>query len=673
MWELTGLTCSSSQSQPGLAIDLAARTATIGLRAGEVVTCTFVNVVKGRIVVIKLLDDTTPGAIVDPTQIPFDFTSGWGVNFFLKHTESYTSPWLLSDRAYTVTETEGSPWQATSDCVFPDGHHVTGGASISVTPPPAADVVCTFINSLSGAVHAGSSGFWKNWRNHYTDAQFRMILAEALAGSPVYRELFDASGNLRPDVISIIDGIYSIGGGDDGQKLLMEMTSTRLNLTVSTSANPAIRALQLNDDITLHAKLNLSASTEALIRSLAPCDIPAGVRISDVLDVAEAAWNGSILAGSYRFDALGGNRGTLSGVFGEINQGTNIAISPDSVLGPIVVLDIGGPTTYTWNTDADGDGHGVLAGRAQTCTNSAPAGFAASTDDCDDAHAAVYPGAPEICDGRRNDCSAAGWPSLGGLETDDDHDGVAECGGDCNDANPAMHPGLVDLCNGIDDDCDGLVDGGDSDGDGVRNVCDNCRFAANPAQTDYDHDGFGDACDVCAAIPNPNQLDTDGDGVGDLCDNCTAAGNSHQDDVDLDGIGDACDNCPQDVNPAQSDVDHDGEGDLCDLNDGLIYITPLAGHTYGIEWQKETGYDHWNVYRGSIMALRSNKNYTQTPGTNPMAGKICGQTETYYVDLQTFNPGAAVFYLVTGVAGGVESSLGVDAYGVPRVNSNPCP
>jgi hypothetical protein len=73
------------------------------------------------------------------------------------------------------------------------------------------------------------------------------------------------------------------------------------------------------------------------------------------------------------------------------------------------------------------------------------------------------------------------------------------------------------------------------------------------------------------------------------------------------------------------------------------------------------------------MGLRSFKNYTQSPGTNPMAAKVCGQTQTYYVDLQTFNPGAAAFYLVTGVAGAVESSLGVDAYGVPRVNTNPCP
>lgn len=37
--------------------------------------------------------------------------------------------------------------------------------------------------------------------------------------------------------------------------------------------------------------------------------------------------------------------------------------------------------------------------------------------------------------------------------------------------------------------------------------------------------------------------DSDGDGVGDLCDNCKPIRNSLQEDIDGDGIGDSCDNC----------------------------------------------------------------------------------------------------------------------------------
>jgi hypothetical protein len=32
--------------------------------------------------------------------------------------------------------------------------------------------------------------------------------------------------------------------------------------------------------------------------------------------------------------------------------------------------------------------------------------------DCDDSRSAVHPGAPQVCDGFNNDCSAPGWPAV---------------------------------------------------------------------------------------------------------------------------------------------------------------------------------------------------------------------------------------------------------------------
>lgn len=58
---------------------------------------------------------------------------------------------------------------------------------------------------------------------------------------------------------------------------------------------------------------------------------------------------------------------------------------------------------------------------------------------------------------------------------------------------------------------------GDSDGDGVLDIDDNCVSVPNPGQEDADGDGRGDACDNCPAVPNSSQLDTDEDGVGDAC------------------------------------------------------------------------------------------------------------------------------------------------------------
>jgi len=192
------------------------------------------------------------------------------------------------------------------------------------------------------------------------------------------------------------------------------------------------------------------------------------------------------------------------------------------------------------------------------------------------------------------------------------HDGSIPAGyvvdaTDCDDANPIVHPNAVEICDGIDDNCNGVIDenasGVDSDGDGVRNVCDNCFL---------DH------------------------------------------------------------NPNQSDFDDDGVGDTCDLNDGLIYIRGTADPSY-IGWQQEQGPTSWNLYAGDLNALRATGVYAQAPGSNPLADRQCGLTELWGTNWVIPAEGAVEFLLVTGVAGGVESNLGVNSAGVPRANANPCP
>jgi hypothetical protein len=62
-----------------------------------------------------------------------------------------------------------------------------------------------------------------------------------------------------------------------------------------------------------------------------------------------------------------------------------------------------------------------------------------SCEDCDDARAATFPGATQVCDSFNNDCNNVNWPLLTGTnEVDQDADGFTVCVGDCNDANNAV-------------------------------------------------------------------------------------------------------------------------------------------------------------------------------------------------------------------------------------------
>ncbi len=125
----------------------------------------------------------------------------------------------------------------------------------------------------------------------------------------------------------------------------------------------------------------------------------------------------------------------------------------------------------TFYADADNDTYGDLSTTASACT--APAGYVSNSSDCNDASAAVNPGATETCNTVDDNCS--GTTDEGVTTTyyeDNDNDtygsttstveacslpaGYVTNNSDCNDNNGSVNPAGTELCgNSIDEDCSG--------------------------------------------------------------------------------------------------------------------------------------------------------------------------------------------------------------------------
>lgn len=128
----------------------------------------------------------------------------------------------------------------------------------------------------------------------------------------------------------------------------------------------------------------------------------------------------------------------------------------------------------TFYRDLDNDGHGNPTVTTTAC--SAPAGWVASTDDCNDNSNLMYPGRTETCDGLDNNCNAV---TDEGVTTtyyqDADGDGFGNVNAsmqacsapagytlntmDCNDNTSAVNPNAVERCfNNTDDNCNNQQD-----------------------------------------------------------------------------------------------------------------------------------------------------------------------------------------------------------------------
>jgi hypothetical protein len=203
-----------------------------------------------------------------------------------------------------------------------------------------------------------------------------------------------------------------------------------------------------------------------------------------------------------------------------------------------------GVTKNKYYPDADKDGYGTDTGAIDACV-SPGAGYSTQGGDCNDNDPAMFPGNPEVCDGKDNDCNpATPDPGTATYYLDSDGDGFGDLSKpttacsipagyvtnslDCNDANAAINPNAIEVCDGVDNNCVGGIDEGpvetwpDADGDtfGDSSAKSTFRCAADATHVTNNKD-----CNDKNKAINPDATEIPGNGIDENCDGVdTAAG-----------------------------------------------------------------------------------------------------------------------------------------------------
>lgn len=213
--------------------------------------------------------------------------------------------------------------------------------------------------------------------------------------------------------------------------------------------------------------------------------------------------------------------------------------------------------------DADSDGFGDATQEMWACEQNL--GYVPNDNDCDDSSDAIYPSAPEICDGLDNNCDNnidENVSLLFYLDADNDGFGDAQnpiylCGEtegyvsdntDCDDTNTLIFPNNLEYCDGLDNNCNQIIDDEavdaeiffadrDTDGFGDPNLPEYaCTQPSNTVTNNLDCDDINtnvhpNATEICDFIDN------NCDGLQDIDDPNVQGSSVYYQDNDGDGFG----------------------------------------------------------------------------------------------------------------------------------------
>lgn len=336
-------------------------------------------------------------------------------------------------------------------------------------------------------------------------------------------------------------------------------------------------------------------------------------------------------------------------------------------------IDEGCPDGTPWYFDHDMDGYGNAAKMVIAATQ--PRGYVANPDDCRDWDANFYPGAPELPDGKDNDCDGEVDEELGCLKLwyhDRDGDGFGtdntaynkwscvqptgyvDIKGDCKDWDGSVYPGAPDPCDGIDNNCNGIVDEGltwykdeDNDGYSDRSTLIQCVQPAGYKPAADLTATSGDCNDNNAAI-NPAATEIC-DGVDNNCNSQTDEGviPVWYKDADNDGYSDGSSltQCGQpagyklatnltstsgDCNDDNGSI-HPGATELCDGIDNNCDARTDEGCPVGTPWYFDYDKDGYGNPDKQVYAITQPHDYVAISGDckdwdaafNPAATELC--------------------------------------------------